>query len=208
VTLTGANTYSGSTTVADGTLVAAASSGSALGGTSAITVNSDATLALGAHNQINNAASVTLAGGTLSAGGFSEGSSSAVGAGTLTISGTGSRIDFGTGATSTLAFAIFNPGTNYLTIDNWTGTSGVAGNASTDRLIFAGDPSANLLSFIFTGYQSGAIAILLDNGYYEVTPGALTPVPEINPAALASLLCAGMGVVFHRRAVRRRKRAE
>jgi autotransporter-associated beta strand protein len=206
VTLTGANTYSGTTTVSGGTLVAAAPSGGALAGTSAITIDANGNLALGASNQINDAAPVTLAGGTLSKGDFSEGTSSAVGAGTLSLTVDGSHIDFGTGTPGTLAFAIFNPGSYSLLIDNWTGTPGSIGDATTDRLIFATNPTPNLSSFIFTGYNSGAVAWLLDTGYYEVTPGSLTPVPEMNPALAASTVCAALAVLFHRRFVRAQRR--
>ena len=208
VTLTGANTYTGSTTVNSGTLVAAGTAGGALASTSAVTVNAGGNLALGASDQINNAAPITLAGGTLSKGDFSEGTSTSAGAGTLTLAADGSRIDFGTGTTGTLAFAIFNPGTYSLLIDNWTGTPGAIGSESTDRLIFASDPSANLANFLFSGYAAGAMAILLDGGFYEVTPTSLTPVPEMNPAFIASMLCVGVAVVFHRRAVRARQRNE
>ena len=208
VTLTGANTYTGTTTINDGTLVAASTAGGALAGTTAIMVAGDGNLALGASNQINDAASVTLAGGTLSKGDFSEGTSTSVGAGTLSLAAEGSHIDFGTGAAGTLAFAIFNPGSFSLIIDNWTGTAGAIGNDSTDRLIFAADPTANLANFIFSGYGTGAVALLLDGGFYEVTPGSLTPVPEINPAFVASAACVGFALFFHSRAVRARRRRD
>lgn len=205
VTLTGTNTYTGTTTVNGGTLVAAAPSGGALASTTAITVNANGNLSLGASNQINNAASITLAGGTLSKGDFSEGSSAGAGAGTLSLTAAGSHIDFGTGTTGTLAFAIFDPGNYSLLIDNWSGTPGSVGDATTDHLIFASDPTANLGKFIFSGYDGGAVAILLGSGLYEVTP-SLSAVPEINPAALASALCLVMGLVCHRRAVHSRLR--
>ena len=64
VTLTGANTLGGGITVNGGTLLLAATSGSALGSATAITVNTGGTLQLGANNQINNSAAMTLAGGT------------------------------------------------------------------------------------------------------------------------------------------------
>ena len=188
VTLTGVNTYTGTTTVNTGDLVAAAPSGSALGSTSAIIINADGDLILGASNQINNVAPVTLAGGTLSTGGFSEGTTSSAGAGALNLTAVGSTIDFGTGATGTLAFAIFNPGGNSLTIDNWTGTPGLIGDGTTDQLLFATDPTPNLGSFTFTGYDSGGVAILLSSGFYEVTPG-LAPVPEVNPTMAAAFVC-------------------
>ena len=207
VTLTGANTYTGATTINDGTLVAAATSGGALASTAAITVNADGNLELGANNQINNAAPITLAGGTLSKGNFSEGSAGSAGLGALNLTAEGSTIDFGIGTTGTLAFAIFNPGTNSLLIDNWTGTPGTVGDLSTDRLIFQSDQSANLDQFLFTGFV-GAMQFDLGGGFYEVTPGPLTPVPEINPACIASSLCAGIAILVHRRAVRARRRRE
>ena len=95
--LSGANTFSGSTTVSGGTLTAAATSGAALGSTSSITVNSGGTLALGATDQINDSASVALAGGTFAKGNFSEGSTSSSGVGALTLTTSGAHIDFGTG---------------------------------------------------------------------------------------------------------------
>ena len=188
VTLTGANTYTGTTTVNDGQLVAAAPSGSALGSTSAIIVNADGILILGADDQINNAAPVTLAGGTLSTGGFSEGTESSAGAGALNLTAAGSTIDFGTGDTGTLAFAILNPGGYFLTIDNWSGTPGAMGDGTTDQLLFAADPTPYLGSFNFTGYEPGGFAILLSSGFYEVTPD-FTPVPEMNPTVAAALVC-------------------
>ena len=188
VTLTGANTYTGTTTVNDGQLVAAATSGSALGNTSALLVNADGNLVLGANNQINNTAPVTLAGGTLSTAGFDEGTTSSTGAGALNLAATGSTIDFGTGDTSTLAFALFNPGSYFLTIDNWTGTPGAMGDGTTDQLLFASDPTPYLGSFSFTGYDLGGFAVLLPSGFYEVTPD-FTPVPEINPTVAAASVC-------------------
>ncbi|MFL6529311.1 MAG: beta strand repeat-containing protein, partial [Chthoniobacterales bacterium] len=200
--LAGNGTYTGSTRISGGSLVAAGTSGGALAGTSGVTVDVGANLSLGASNQINNAATITLAGGTLFKSDFSEGSASAAGMGSLDLSAD-SHIDFGTGTTGTLAFAIFNPGAFTLTVDNWTGTPSTIGDATTDRLIFGADPNANLLQFVFSGYD-GAVAFDLGNGFFEVTP--LSPVPEINPAVVASLLCAFLGVVLHRRSVRARVR--
>ena len=72
--LTGVNTFSGTTTINAGTLMAANTSGSALGSTSSITINSGGTLLLGASNQINNSATVIIVGGTFAKRNFSEGS--------------------------------------------------------------------------------------------------------------------------------------
>jgi autotransporter-associated beta strand protein len=169
LTLTGANTYSGSTTISGGKLIAAASSGSALGSTTAITVNSGGTLSLGASDQINDSATITLDGGTIEKGDFSEGTTSSVGMGALTLTATGSHIDFGTGTVGILTFASLNASTFTLTIDNWTGTSHTIGNGGTDRLIFDSDQSGNLASFNFTGFgPGGGVQFALGGGYFEV----------------------------------------
>ena len=199
-TLTGAGTFTGSTRVVQGSLVAGAGTGAALGSTSAVTIEAGSSLSLGANDQINNAAAITLAGGIFFKGDFSEGSASSLGMGNLNLT-VDSTVDFGLGTVGALAFAIFNPGSSFLTIDNWTGTPNTIGTASTDRLIFNTDPSASLLQFVFSGYE-GAISFDLGNGFYEVTP--FSPVPEINPAMVASLLCVVLGVFVHRRKVRAR----
>jgi fibronectin-binding autotransporter adhesin len=196
LTLTGTNTFSSTTTVSGGTLIAAGASASALGSTSAITVNSGGTLQLGANGQINDSATVTLHGGTFAKGNYNEGAAGTVGIGALTLTASGSHIDFGTGTVGILTFASFNPGSNILTIDNWSGNynqQGVSG--STDRLIFDSDQSANLNYFSFTGYAPGATQFALVNGFYELTPIA---VPE--PATwVASLLAFGASVCYQRR---------
>lgn len=184
--LTGANTYSDSTTISGGTLTAAASSGSALGSTSSITVNSGGTLLLGAGDQINNSATMTLAGGTFAKGSFSEGSASSVGMGALTLTASGSHIDFGSGTVGPVSFASFSPGAYTLTIDNWTGTANTVGSASTDRLIFDSDQSSNLSDFLFTGY-SGAAEFALGGGYYEIVPLAVVPEPSTYVAGILTL---------------------
>jgi autotransporter-associated beta strand protein len=180
-TLTGANTYSGSTTISGGTLTAAASSGSALASTSGVTVNSGGTLLLGANDQINNAATMTLAGGTFAKGNFSEGTAgsggtSTLGLGALTLTATGSIIDFGTGTVGVLSFASLNAATFTLTINNWTGNYNTVGSVSTDRLIFDSDQASNLNNFSFTGYGAGGVEFNLGGGYWEVV--AAVPEPS------------------------------
>ncbi len=96
LTLTGANSYTGSTTVSAGTLSLHAASGAALANTSSLTIDSGATVSLGAASQIAATANLTLAGGTLALGGFNQT------LGTLDLSGA-STLNFS--GTSTLAFA-------------------------------------------------------------------------------------------------------
>jgi fibronectin-binding autotransporter adhesin len=187
--ISGTNTFTGTTTINAGTLKVAGSSGTALGSTSSITVNAGGTLMLGASNQINDSAGITLHGGTFASGGFNEGSASAGahGVGALTLNLAGSHLDFGTGAAGTLRFASFNPSSFLLTIDNWTGTPGQAGSASTDRLIFESDQSANLGSFSFTGYSTNATEIALGGGLYEIVP-VTTPEPSTYAAGSLTLI--------------------
>ena len=197
LTLTGANTYTGATTVSGGTLTVASGTGSALGATTSVLVNWGSTLLLGANNQINNAATLILAGGTFGRGTFTEGGATTVGISALTLTAAGSHIDFGTGSVGVLTFASFDPRGFILTIDNWTGTPDQAGNGLTDRLIFNSDQSANLASFVFTGYGSGGVEVNLNNGFWEVTP-----VPE--PSTWVSAAFAFAAIAVHARQQRKR----
>lgn len=71
--LTGNNTFTGQTTVNGGTLVLNGSgSNKALGGTSQVVINSGGTVLFCQNNQINSAANLTLNGGTLNTGGFTQ----------------------------------------------------------------------------------------------------------------------------------------
>ena len=135
---------------------------------------------------------MTLAGGTFAKGNFSEGSTSTAGVGSLTLTATGSHLDFGTGSVGTLTFASFSPGANTLLIDNWTGIANTIGSASTDRLVFNSDQSSNLSDFWFSGYAPGASEFSLGGGYYEITP---TVVPE--PSTFAGAALAAAVIAFH-----------
>lgn len=201
LTLSGANTFTGATTVEAGTLLLATTSGGALNSTTAITVNSGGTLLLGASNQINNTASVALAGGTFAKGAFNEGAANSVGMGVLTLTAAGSRLDFGTGTVGTLSFASFVPSGNLLTILNWTGLAATVGNGGTDRLIFNSSQTGNLASFAFSGYGAGAMQFDLGGGFFEITP--VSPVPE--PGTYAAGALAFLGLLYSQRRRLRRK---
>lgn len=96
--LTGSgNTHSGATTVEAGTLKLNRSSGGAALAGSSIAVNSGGTLLLGAANQIGNDTAVTMAGGTLAMGGFSDT------VGTLKVD-SASTFNFGNAGASTSSF--------------------------------------------------------------------------------------------------------
>ena len=196
LTLTGTNTFTGDTIVNYGTLTVAGASGSALATTATITVNDSGTLLLGASNQISNTAPITLNGGTLARGNFSEGTASAVGLGAVTLVGPGSNLDFGTGTVGILTFASFIPGVDTLAIDNWSGTINTVGNSGTDRLIFNADQTANLASFTFTGY-TGTVEFNLGNGFWEVVPTGIGAVPEPSTWCAAALTLLAVG--YHQR---------
>jgi autotransporter-associated beta strand protein len=199
-TLTGANTFTGATTINGGTLTLAATGGTrALGSTIGVTINSGGTLLLGANDQIKTSATVTMAGGTLSKGNFSEGASNSVGMGALTLTASGSHLDFGTGTVGVLSFASLTASTFTITIDNWTGTYAQQGSAGADRLIFDSDQSANLNAFYFTGYGSGAVEYNLGGGFFEVVAAVPEPATYVPAAAALALL----GAAPVRRFIRR-----
>jgi autotransporter-associated beta strand protein len=203
--LAGANTFSGATTVSGGTLTAASPSGGALGSTGAITVGSGGTLLLGGSNQVNDTAPVTLAGGTIAKGNFSEGSTSTPGFGALTLMASGSKLDFGSASGGTLTFASLAPGAFTLTIENWSGVANTVGSVSTDRLIFGTDQTSNLSAFAFNGYHIGATQFDLGNGFYEVVP--MTPVPEPGTYLAASFALLALLFEVRRRRSRIRRSA-
>lgn len=206
LTLSGDNTFTGGTTVNSGTLNLAAASGSALASTPSITVNAGGILLLGANDQINNSALMTLAGGTFAKGNFSEGGAASIGLGALNLTSGGSHIDFGINLVGVLNFASFNPNGHNLTIDNWTGTPNSVGNASTDRLIFNADQSGNLAHFVFTDYL-GATQLALGGGFFEVTPSSVVPEPTTYLAAFFVLGVVGFEQYRRRRSRRTSKAA-
>jgi autotransporter-associated beta strand protein len=199
ITLSGVNTFTGSTTVNAGTLTVATSSGSPLGATTSVTVNSGGTLLLGANDQINNSATVTLAGGTFAKGNFNEGGTGSVGVGALTLTAN-SHIDFGTGSVGVLTFASLTINSFTLTIDNWTGQYNHQGSGNTDRLIFDSDQLANLNNFYFTGYGAGGVEFALAGGFFEVV--AAVPEPSTWATGALALLALGMSY-FQRKSARR-----
>ncbi|MEI6493349.1 MAG: autotransporter-associated beta strand repeat-containing protein [Verrucomicrobiota bacterium] len=164
LTLTGNNTYNGTTAVKAGTLELAATGGSqALRSTSGITVLSTGTLLLSQSDQINNSATVSLGGGTVKFGAaVSEGTTSAVGVGVLSLT-SNSTIDFNNFG-GTITFSNFTPGAFTLAVTNWTSGS--------SHLIFNADQTANLSSF--TVNSNVASQNVLGAGYYEIVPEPAT----------------------------------
>jgi len=141
LTLTGANTYSGTTTISAGTL--AANAANALGGTMTVTVTGGSLL-IGANEAINNDAEVVLSGTGSSIVMGDGGSAMTQHVGALTLNAN-STLDFGTNAGgNTLWFTGTFTGTSgQLTVgSNWT--------YGTDHLVFTSDPTANLSYFTFS----------------------------------------------------------
>ncbi|MGA0111684.1 MAG: autotransporter-associated beta strand repeat-containing protein, partial [Chthoniobacterales bacterium] len=101
LTLSGSGSYSGATTVSAGTLELADTVGGAAASTASVSVASGATLLLSQSDQVNNSASVTLSGGTITRG---SGVSEVFGSLNLT---TGSFLDFGTGDEGNLTFGTY-----------------------------------------------------------------------------------------------------
>ena len=112
-----ANTFTGATTVTDGTLKLDKSGGSALGSTESVAVLSRATLLISQSGQVNDIATVTLSGGTISLG---SGVSETFGAFNITDA---SFLDFGIGTAGAMTFGTYQNNqapTSMLTINNFT----------------------------------------------------------------------------------------
>ena len=207
--LTANNTYTGATSVNGGILKLANGSGQALSGGGAITVNSSGTLLMGANNQVATSASIKMSGGTLDAGGFSQGTGGApttpnsgtVGIGALTLNSS-STIDL-TG-TSVLHFANSNSllgnsstWSGTLSIWDWSGTAATGGGA--EQILFGGDvtglSSAQLAEIQFySGAGTGAFA----TGAVILADGEIVPVPEPSTWAAAALAAAVIGYMSRR----------
>jgi autotransporter-associated beta strand protein len=159
LTLSGDNTFNGTTTVQQGsTLELNATTGAAAGATTSISVGaSTAKLLLSKSDQVNNSATVTLSGGTIErASGVSETF------GALNLDGD-STLNFGSGTAGNLTFGQYegnsgNP-SNLLTVNNF-----FAGNT----LVFARD----LSSFISPTYSGTAFT----SDYFNInsTSGGFT----------------------------------
>jgi autotransporter-associated beta strand protein len=114
LTLSGANAYTGTTSVTAGVLELASTGGAAAGGTSALSVGTGATLLLSQSDQVNDTATVTLSGGTIQrASGVGE----VFGNLNVTLA---SFLDFGSGAAGTLQFQDYsNTGSALVTVQNF-----------------------------------------------------------------------------------------
>jgi fibronectin-binding autotransporter adhesin len=172
-TLTGSNSFTGATVIASGTLkVATTTLGGALDTTASVTVQSGAVLLLAANNEVNDAAGVTLSGGTIRRDGdFTE----VFGDLNLTAA---SFLDYGTGAAGTLRFGAYTP-VELLTVQNFS----VGSKLQFGNSISAGDLTSK---FSFSNaYTTGT-----EGGFFTITA---IPEPSTVVAAigLAGLLAFG-----------------
>ncbi len=168
--LTGNNTFTGATTVNGGTLVLNGSgSNKALGGTSQVIINSGGTVLFCQNNQINSAANLTLNGGTLNTGGFSQ---------TLNV------MTFST--TSTLIL-----GAGPLHLSDLIRTGGilrVSNYSFTGQFIAApGSVDQNTLNSIYFVDQG-------ITGAFQLSNGCIVPVPE--PGTYIFILIVGCSLVL------------
>jgi autotransporter-associated beta strand protein len=194
-TLNGSNTYTGATTISGGTVAVANNASTThgrIGSAATITVNSGGTLLLsgsGSADRINNAAGISLAGGTLAKGsGVLEGSTSTVGMGALTLNAAGSKIDF-TLTAGTLTFTNFVANSQVLSIVGYVGTGSPGG---TDQLIFhqnEGPSGANQLSNFDFGFGAGVNVAEQDltGGFFEIYSAVAVPEPSTWVAAALAL---------------------
>ena len=181
LTLTGANTYNGATTVSAGTLELARTGGTAtLPSTTSIAVAENAVLLISQSNQVNNSAAVSLSGGTITRG---SGVSEVFGSLNLTAA---SFLDFGTGATGSMTFGTYEENATpsaLLTLNNF-----IPGNSFTfSNALFAADGSNINSYFTFgTGFVNSSIT---NNGSGSFT---ITAIPEpstyLAAAGLLSLM--------------------
>ncbi len=190
--------YQGGTAVNGGTMLVTGG----ITGTSNVTVNNSGTLLLGANNRVNDAAPVTLNGGTINAGGFKEGNATGAatavpGLGALTLSSS-STLDFGAGhaGSSVLAFANSAAAT-------WNGTETLLDfTPNTDFLSFGTD-NTGLTSQQLSEISLGGFTATGLDSFGDVVFAA-TAVPEPATWAGGALLgLAGAGLTLRRRLRRR-----
>jgi autotransporter-associated beta strand protein len=186
LTLTGNNTFTGNTTINSGTLRAGAAN--ALGDTGEVVVNSGGSLLIAASEAIDNAANVTLNGGTMK---FEGSVTETLGVFSLSANST---IDMGMGSVW-LQFSGLSAQMQYdLKIYNYTLYS--------DYLYFVDVPDVSAsLSHIqfYSDNGSSLIGSSFIENSFGPSPYHVRPVPEPETYATAALLLLGLGIYAYRR---------
>jgi autotransporter-associated beta strand protein len=183
LTLSGANAYTGTTSVTAGVLeLASTGGGAAAGGTSALSVGTGATLLLSQSDQVNDAATVTLSGGTIRrASGVSE----VFGSLNMTAS---SFLDFSGGTAGTITFSgiTYTPSA-LLALD-------IANFNQGSVLVFQTTNNLSMTGFTFSG--SGGFGSSSFNG----STFTITAIPEPSTYLAAAGLLASFALSCRRRA--------
>ena len=138
-----------------------------------IKIKANASLDLGLSNQIKDDKILYLDGGSFNLNGYSEGSASSIGIGTLNLLQS-STIDLG-GGTSILTFNTDSRTGGILTIKNWNGN---LANTTSERfgnqMIIKSSGSSNIglgnIQFADWGNATAAITGDLGGGFYEIIP--------------------------------------
>ena len=190
VTLSAANTFSGATIVSAGTLNLNNVAGGSLGSTINVSVATNAVLLVSQSNQVNNAAAVSLSGGTIrTTAGVSEVF------GNLSVTGSG-LLDFGAtfGNASSMNFGTYTPSA-LLTLNNFNFGS---------TLTFKTDLTSSITNSSFFSFNNGGISSF--NWNAGTSTFTITAIPEPSTYLAAAGLLGLMLWPSRRRIIRDAKK--
>lgn len=182
--LAASNNFTGAVVISNGVLNLNSASGFAAGAATSVSVFTGATLLISQNSltqqgdaQVNNAASVTLSGGTITLAGSATPITEVFG--NLTVD-TASFLDFGAGPPGTLSFGTYNTPSSLLTVNNFQVYS---------KLTFGSDLSSTINNTNLFAFD-GAFASSWDSGTSTFT---ITAVPEPSAYLAATAL---LGLLF------------